>query len=163
MSLGPGYREERHVSRWLKKVYDEHGNRQEIFGEQYLRQADMTLRGTFTFTRDLTFQIYAQPFMAAVDYGNFKRLVPPHSYEYVDETVYDEAVERPDFNWNSFNSNVILRWEYRPGSTLYLVWTQARNLATGTGDFNLRRDFGALFDAAPGNTFLVKLNYRLSM
>ena len=163
MSLGPGYREERHVSRWLKKVDDEHGNRQDIFGEQYLRQADMTLRGTFTFTRDLTLQIYAQPFMAAVDYSNFKRLVPPHSYEYVDETVYDEAAERPDFDWNSFNSNVILRWEYRPGSTLYLVWTQARDFASDTADLNLRRDFDALFDAVPGNTFLVKVNYRLSI
>jgi hypothetical protein len=163
VSLGPSYREERHVSRWLKKVYDEHGNRQDIFGEQYLRRAAMTLRGTFTFTRDLTLQIYAQPFMAGVNYSNFKQLVPPHSYEYVDKTVYDEAVEQPDFDRNSLNSNVIVRWEYRPGSTLYLVWAQARDFASNTGDLNFRRDFDALFDAVPGNTFLIKVNYRLSM
>jgi hypothetical protein len=163
MSLGPGYREERHVSRWLKAVEDEHGNRQDIFGEQHLRQADMTLRGTFTFTRDLTLQVYAQPFIAAADYSNFKKLMPPHSYEAVDGTVYDEAIEQPDFNWNSFNSNVIMRWEYRPGSTLYLVWTHARDFAGDTGEFDLRRDFDSLFDAVPGNTFLMKVNYRLSM
>jgi hypothetical protein len=162
MSLGPGYREERRVSRWLKAVWDEHGERQDIFGEQYLRQADMTFRGTFTFARDLTLQIYAQPFIASVDYSNFKRLVPPDSYELVDETLYDESVERPDFSWNSFNSNVILRWEYGPGSTLYLVWAQVRDHADGAGDFNLRRNFDALFDVVPGNTFLIKVNYRLN-
>ncbi len=163
LSLGPGYREERRVSRYLKQVDDEHGDRQYIFGEQHLRQADMTLRGTFTFTRDLTLQLYAEPFMAAVDYSNFKKLVPPHSYEPVDESVYDEAVEQPDFDWNSFNSNVILRWEYRPGSTLYVVWTQARGVVSDTADLNLRRDVDALFDTVPGNTFLVKVNYRLAM
>ena len=163
MSLGPGYREERHVSRWLTAVYDEQGDRQDILGEQYLRQAEMTVRGTFTFARDLTLQVYAQPFMAAVDYSNFKRLVPPNSYEYVGDTVYDEETERPDFSRNSFNSNVVLRWEYRPGSTLYLVWTQVRDFAESTGDFDLGRDFDAIFNAAPGNTFLIKVNYRLSL
>jgi hypothetical protein len=163
MSLGPGYREERSVSRWLKAIVDEDGNRQDIFGEQYLRSFDMTLRGTFTFTKDLTLQLYAQPFVAAADYTNFKRLVPPDSYEYVDATVYDETVERPDFDWDSFNSNVILRWEYRPGSTLFLVWTQAREYKDNLGNFDFRRDIDALFDTVPGNTFLVKANYRLSM
>lgn len=163
MSLGPSFNEQRRVSRWLKAIEDEGGQRQDIFGEQYLHRFDMTLRGTFTFTRDLTLQIYAQPFMAAVDYRNFKRLVPPDSYEYVDATVYDEAVEKPDFNWNSFNSNVILRWEYRPGSTLFLVWTQTREYFDRLGDFDLRRDMDALFDTVPGNTFLVKVNYRLGV
>jgi hypothetical protein len=163
LSLGPSYREERDVSRWLKAIFDESGGRQDIFGEQNLRRFDMTLRGTFTFTKDLTLQVYAQPFMAAVDYTGFKRLVPPDSYEYVDASVYDEAVEKPDFNWNSFNSNLILRWEYLPGSTLFLVWTQAREYSDNLGDFDLRRDLEGLFDTVPGNTFLVKLNYRLCM
>jgi hypothetical protein len=78
----------------------------------------------------------------------------------VDETVYDEAEEEPDFNMKSFNSNVVLRWEYRPGSTLFLVWTQNRDIWNqGVGDFRFRDDFKNLFETIPGNTFLIKLNY----
>jgi hypothetical protein len=119
----------------------------------------MTFRGTFTFSKDLTLQVYAQPFMAAVDYRNFKRLIPPGKFEYVDSTIYNERDYRPDFNWNSFNSNIVLRWEFRPGSTLYLVWTQFRETYDGLGDFKFRRDWDYLFDTIPNNTFLVKVNY----
>jgi hypothetical protein len=163
LSLGPGLRQEWHISRWLKATEDESGNRMDIFGEQHLEQFDMTVRGTLTFTRDLTLQIYAQPFLVGVDYENFKRLLPDGAYEPVDETIYDESVEQPDFNWNSFNSNVILRWEYLPGSTLYLVWTQAREYNDTLGDFKFNRDLGYLFDTVPGNTFLAKVNYRFGL
>jgi len=163
LSLEPNFRTERHISRWLKAIEDNEGNRQDIFGEQYNRRLDMTARGTLTFTKDLSLQVYAQPFIAAVDYRNFKRLVPPDAYEYVDASVYDESVERPDFNWKSFNSNVVLRWEYRPGSTLYLVWTQAREAYDNVGTFKFDHDMNGLFDTVAGNTFLVKANYRLLM
>jgi hypothetical protein len=135
----------------------------EIFGEQQLTRIDMTVRGTFTFTRELSLQVYAQPFLAAVDYKNFKRMLPSGGYEPVDASVYDEAAEQPGFSWNSFNSNIVLRWEYLPGSTLYLVWTQAREYQDHVGTFNLRDDMDDLFDTVPGNTFLVKASHRLSM
>jgi hypothetical protein len=118
-----------------------------------VRRFDVTIRGTYTFSKDLTLQIYAQPFMAAVDYNNFKRLIAPDKFEYVDTTIYR------DFNWSSFNSNVVLRWEYRPGSTLFLVWTQSREDYNTLGDFRFKRDWDNLFDTIPGNTFLIKLNY----
>jgi hypothetical protein len=163
LSVGPGYRQEWDVSRWLKPAEDGDGNRMDIFGEQHLCQFDMTLRGTLTFTRDLTLQVYAQPFMVGVDYNNFKRLLSDGTYQAVDETVYNEAVEQPDFNWNSFNSNVVVRWEYVPGSTLYLVWAQVREYTDTLGDFKFDRDLRDLFDTVPGNTFLAKVNYRFSM
>lgn len=160
-SGGPGYYHSRGVSRWLTYLEDENGNRtDDIFGEQEMERFDMTIRATYTFTRDLTLQVYAQPFMAAVDYKNFKKLVPPDDFEYVDRTVYDEAEEEPDFKWKSFNSNVVLRWEYRPGSTLFLVWTQNRDTWNqGMGDFRFRRDWNDMFDVYPNSTFLVKVNY----
>lgn len=164
LTLAPRYKGEWGVSRWLKTIRDESGNRtDEIFGEQQLTRLDMTLRGTFTFTRDLSLQLYAQPFLAAVDYKNFKRRLPDETYEPVDASMYDEAVEQPDFNWNSFNSNVVLRWEYLPGSTLFLVWTQAREYFDNLGTFDLGHDMDYLFDTVPGNTFLVKASYRISM
>jgi hypothetical protein len=159
-SLEPHYRTDRSVSRWVKTLEDDEGNPLDyIFGEQAMRRLDMTVRGTITFTKDLSLQIYAQPFITTVDYSKFKRLLPNEEYEYVDSSVYDEAVEEPDFNWSTFNSNAVLRWEYRPGSTLYLVWTQARDNSGGEGAFDFNRDWDNLFSGTPGNTFLVKLNY----
>jgi hypothetical protein len=163
-SVGPHYRRHWGVSRWLTHLEDAEGNRtDDIFGEQILHRLDATVRGTVTFTKNLTLQLYAQPFLATVDYDNFKKLLPPDSYEYVDDAVYSEEVEQPDYNWVSFNSNVILRWEYRPGSTLYLVWTQARDSWRDTGDFQFDRDLGDLFDITPSNTFLVKVSYWWSL
>jgi hypothetical protein len=159
-SVGPSYRKHWGASRWLTYLEDAEGNRtDEIFGEQTLERLDTTIRGTVTFTKNLTLQLYAQPFFAAVDYKNFKKLVPPDDFIYVDDAVYSEEVEQPDYNWISFNSNVILRWEYRPGSTLYLVWTQARDSWRGLGDFQFDRDLGDLFNLSPCNTFLVKVSY----
>lgn len=159
-SLSPSYRESWRVSRWLTHLKDDEGNRtDDIFGEQDMERFDVTLRGTVNFTRDLTLQVYAQPFMASVDYKNFKKLIPPDGYEYVDSSVYDEKVEEPDFNWSSLNSNIVLRWEYRPGSTLFLVWSQARDASTGYGNFEFNRDWDTLFKSAAVNTVLVKLNY----
>ena len=160
ISGGPGYYRSEGVSRWLTYLEDENEDRtDDIFGEQHVRRFDMTIRGTFTFSKNLTLQIYAQPFMAAVDYKNFKKLIPPDRFEYVDTTVYNEKEEEPDYNWKSFNSNVILRWEYRPGSTLFLVWTQSREVDDNLGDFKFRRDWDNLFDTVPNNTFLIKINY----
>jgi hypothetical protein len=164
LSLAPGFTEVRGISRWLTYLEDSGGNRtDDIFGEQYMRRTSMTVRGTFTFTKDLTLQVYAQPFFASVDYRNFKRLLPPDRFEYVDASVYDEEAEQPDFTWSSINSNIVLRWEYMPGSTLYLVWTQAREFTGADEDFDLSRDWRNLRHTTANNTFLAKISYWWSM
>jgi hypothetical protein len=160
-SGGPGYYRDRGVTRWLTYLEDGDGNRiDEIFGEENMKRFDMTIRGTYIFDKNLTLQIYAQPFLAAVDYRNFKKLIPPNMYQNVDSTVFNESDYQPDFNMKSFNSNVVLRWEYRPGSTLFVVWTQNRDTwEQGVGDFRFKHDWNNLFETIPGNTFLIKLNY----
>jgi hypothetical protein len=164
LSFAPRFRTQWDVSRWLGYTEDEAEERdQEIFGEEKSTRLDMTVRGTVTFTRDISLQIYAQPFMASVDYKNFKVLVPPDDYEYIGTDIYDEAVEQPDFNWASFNSNMVLRWEYRPGSTLFFVWAHTRDTTTDYGNFALDRDWDNLFASAATNTFLIKLNYWLTL
>lgn len=72
-------------------------------------------------------------------------------------------IENPDFNVRSLRGNAVFRWEYRPGSTLFVVWQQSREDEAPYGDFNLRRDRTALFAARPENIFQVKVNYWLSM
>jgi hypothetical protein len=161
ISGGPSYYSSEKVSRWLTYLEDDEGSRtDDIFGEEKMKRFNMTFRATYTFTKDLTLQVYAQPFIAAVDYENFKKLVPPDGYQYVEETVYNQADEKPDFKWKSFNSNMVLRWEYRPGSTLFLVWTQNRDTwKQGAGDFKFKSDWNDMFETIPGNTFLIKMNY----
>jgi hypothetical protein len=160
IALEPSLRIDRGVSRWVATLEDDQGTPTDwIFGELDMHRLDMTARGTITFRKDLSLQVYAQPFITTGDYKNFKRLLPSEKYEYVDSSIYDEEAEQPDFNWSTFNSNVVLRWEYRPGSTLFLVWTQARDTGGDQGVFDFGRDWRGLFSGTPGNTFLVKLNY----
>ena len=59
--------------------------------------------------------------------------------------------------------NAVLRWEYRPGSTIFLVWQQNRSDEVGIGDFDFGRDVGALFAAAAENVFILKVNYWLGL
>jgi hypothetical protein len=68
----------------------------------------------------------------------------------------------PGFNFKQLRSNLIVRWEYRPGSTLYLVWTQGRDaFATAEGTETFRGDVSNLFRLHPDNTFLIKASYWL--
>jgi hypothetical protein len=69
----------------------------------------------------------------------------------------------PDFNYKSLRGTVVLRWEYRPGSLLYFVWTQNRADFANPGDLRLGRDLGDLFSAPGDNIFLLKVSYRWNM
>ena len=73
----------------------------------------------------------------------------------------DYAFDKPDFNVREFLSNLVLRWEYRPGSIVYLVWSQNRSCFENIGHFDLGNDFKSLFEEDPKNVFLVKFSYRI--
>lgn len=79
---------------------------------------------------------------------------------------YDDLVVSADpggFNVKQYRSNVVLRWEYRPGSTLFLVWTQGRGTADPSeGSGSIAGDFGDLFGLRADNTFLIKASYWLN-
>ena len=116
-------------------------------------------RLNYTVTPTLSIQLYAEPFVSSGDYSNFKELVDGRSKSYEGRykpTVYSGD---PDFNYRSFRTTNVLRWEYKPGSTLFVVWQQGREDSVGYGDFNFNRDFGAVFDAPAKNVFLVKFAY----
>jgi len=77
---------------------------------------------------------------------------------YLQDTVL--ADNPGGFNYKQFRSNVVFRWEYRPGSTLFVVWSQGRqNSAGAEGTQGFRGDLSNLFDLRPDNSFLVKLSY----
>jgi hypothetical protein len=125
----------------------------------------LTLRAAYTFTPELSLQVYAQPFVSAGAYGAFSRVSAPDpagdTYG-VDANGDGEADSRfgnPDFTFRELRSNVVLRWEYRPGSSLFAVWSQGRSVASNDGRFRLGSDLSELFRAPGTNTLTVKLAY----
>ncbi len=128
----------------------------------------MTARFNYTITPTMSLQVYAQPFVSKGPYSDVRELsATPRAARYDDryQRYADTAVtSNPGgFNYKQFRSNVVFRWEYRPGSTLFVVWTQGRQGSVGAeGSDSFAGDFGNLFRLRPDNTFLVKVSYWLN-
>ena len=147
-----------------------------------------SLRVNLSFTPDLSLEYWGQPFLFSGDYSGFKKVVNPdqkvftsqfHQYT-ASEITYDEknnqyliddngdgntnfTLSNPDFSVVEFRSNMVLRWEFVPGSTFFFVWSQGKNSYSDDGTFNLNNNFVQLIKARATNIFLVKFSYRFSM
>ena len=97
--------------------------------------------------------------MSAGDYSNFKELANGRSKSYNARYRPIAYAGNPDFNYRSFRTTNVMRWEYKPGSTLFVVWQQGREGSIDRGTFDFNRDFGAVFDAPARNVFLIKWAY----
>lgn len=154
LEIGNQLRFVRNEEAWVKNIETNEGYFS-VFGDRSTDEFDLTLRGTVTFTRDLSFQIYAQTFVAKGHYQNFKILKTPEllmPYDYTDN---------PDFNSQTFNLNLIVRWEYKSGSVLYFVVTQSRNNRGSDYFQSLSRDIAGVFRAPALNGIYLKLNHCL--
>lgn len=155
--------------------------REYVFGRMDRRTVGLTTRFEMSFTPDLSLQLYAQPFLSAGRYEEFKRVVDPMAEVYGDryeplspvrvDDEYEidldgdgttESFDAPDFNSLQFRSNVVLRWEYQPGSTLYLVWAQARDGDGIAGTPAFGDDLDHLFGVHPSNVLMLKMSYWLN-
>ncbi len=158
-----------------------------IFGSIDQKILSMSLRVDFNITPDLTVQYWGQPFFGSGKYSNFKRITDPsadlltdryHPFteseiSYADETYFidednsgltDYDFEKPDFTVSEFLHNLVVRWEFLPGSTAYLVWSQTREYYTGDGLFDFGSQSKYLFtDNKPHNVFLLKFSYRFGL
>ncbi len=178
-SIGTSYNNSASDKQWvtrIHKVVDHY-----IFSRIARQTFSLTGRFDFAFTPNLSLQLYTQPFVSSGRYSAFKQVADPKGKRYADrfstlkteiasggyeidldggETA--EFVRNPDFNFKQFKSNVVLRWEYRSGSTLFVVWSHGRQHVDPIGEFNLGSDFGTLFDAPAENVVMLKLNYWLN-
>ncbi|HEX6083561.1 MAG TPA: DUF5916 domain-containing protein [Thermoanaerobaculia bacterium] len=132
------------------------GNRY-VFATLNQRTLDVGIRTEWTMNARLSAQLYVQPFIASGDYSDFKTLTRPRDDEF-EATQYDN---NPDFNLRSVRGSAVVRWEFRPGSAMYVVWSENRAEVAPVGDFRVRRDFAALPDAPSQDVFLVKFSYWL--
>jgi hypothetical protein len=145
------------------------------------------LRADWIIKPTLSFQIYLQPYFVSGKYSEFKTLRKSKSYDFIEYGQDGSTIENisspeglteaysldpdgsgpaiaktignPDFNYISLRGNAVVRWEYRKGSTLYLVWTQSRETYEPNGEFRFGDSFESMIDLKSDNIFLVKFSY----
>lgn len=149
---------------WYGNFAEQDGSTSYTFAHLDQRTSSITARLDYTMTPTLSLQVYAQPFITGGDYSDLRALDQPRARRFADRFQSYTAREPEDFNFKQFRSNTVLRWEYRPGSVLFLVWQQGRGQGDlDPGSFNVGRDYGNLFKTRSDNTFLIKGSYWLSL
>ncbi len=137
-----------------------------VFAALDQRTWQITLRTNYLLDRNRSLQLYLQPFLTTGNYTNAVWLATPDSY---DLRPYDLDASQNDFSYGAFNLNLVYRWEYRPGSTIFLVWSHSQERYDWRGgspdpqawsnEFNAGFPFGT----EPGNTILAKFSYWFSI
>ena len=130
--------------------------------EQPMRLA--TARADYTVTTTLSVQWYAQAYLSRGNYSNVRELADPRADRYDDRfRAFTDSAGRVGVDFRQFRSNTVLRWEYRPGSALFLVWTQGRDLSSSEpGALRVGPDLRELFGLRPINVIALKASYWIS-
>jgi hypothetical protein len=185
VELKPNYNIQKNTTQYVDAISDPmavttYGKRY-IFADLDQTTFSTSLRLDWTFSPNMSLQTYIRPYITSGEYQNYKEFQTPRTLDF---SVYGKeegsisAVENgyridPDgsggaapftigeqnFNFRSVQTNAVFRWEYMPGSTLYVVWQQDRSAFGSAGDFRFRREFDELFRAKPTNVFMIKLSY----
>lgn len=157
-----------------------------IFGGIEQRTLSASLRLNYNISPNLTLEYWGQPFIATGKYSQLKRITNPLADQWFDRfhTFTDEEISWTndqweidedanglvdytlggrDFNVKEFLSNMVIRWEYVPGSTLFLVWSQSRSDDSDNGNLDFSNNIKDLFSDKPHHVFLVKFSYRFGL
>ncbi len=181
LSAGPSFQHDVIDNQWFGRFRTM--NADSSYGTHYgfarldQRTLSMTTRFDYTATPALTFQMYLAPYVTVGHYTRLRELADPRAAAYGDRyreyTPFDFAsptayagygASAGDFNYKALNTNAVVRWEYRPGSAIFLVWQQGREqFDRNAGTFAAGRDYRDLFRSHPDNTFLIKASYWLSL
>ncbi len=173
-SIGWGYRYNRIDSQWLDNFVSATSRTGEtgiagvdyVFARMDQHIVDITLRSSVLFNRNQSLQLYLQPYLNWGDYGDPRFLAAPDTY---DLRPYTVDASNYDFKQGAVHLNVVYRWEYRPGSTLFLVWTHSnfrRDLREDLGprqSWDRGFDPGFVVNSEPEDTILMKLSYWFSI
>jgi hypothetical protein len=196
LSVGPGYGHDDLQLQWIGMVYDD-ATAVQTFGRRYVfaaldyHELSANIRLNWTFTPQLSLQLYVQPLIATESYSKYKVLARAGTKDFTDfgsagtslrdtltngvlsgrfidadgpiGTSPEQFVPNSNQTRKELRGNAILRWEYLPGSTLYFVWTQSRSAYEEGGEFNFSRSFGKIGDSQPDNIFAIKMSYYFNM
>ncbi len=174
-------------AQWVNSYSDPYAvatfGRRYVFATFHQTTLSAGIRLNWTFTPQLSLQLYAQPLISAGNYSSFKELAKPRTYSFniygqgnstFNQNTYSVdpdgagpaqsfTIDNPDFNFVSLRGNAVLRWEYAPGSVVYLVWTQTRSDQESIGEFQLNHSFNRIWTLHPDNIFILKFTYWLNM
>lgn len=183
LSLQPGIARSNNLLQYIQAPQT-NGQSHYVFGRLDQTTVSLVTRLSYTFTPGLSLQFYAQPFISGGDFSEFQEVVDSRAARFEDrfrtftedelrynaeqgrygvdlsgEGAADFFFRDPEFNFKQLRSNTVLRWEYRPGSALFIVWSHGRTDLVPNGTFDLRADTGELFRTPGTNVLLLKLNY----
>lgn len=187
VSISPSYQLRSDRRQYVRTVTAPPAEPRYVFGNIERTTCSVPLRVDWSLTPALSLQLYIRPFISTGHYTAFKELAHARSIDFrrygreIGTISYDPAGNRysidpdgsgsaaafqlanPDFNFRSLRGNAVLRWEFRPGSTLYVAWNENRAATASIGDFVLGRDLGALRRLPSDDVFLVKVSYWIGM
>jgi hypothetical protein len=182
--LGPGYQVSRDGAFYVDAVADPSATN--TYGTRYVfarldqQILSINVRLNVSFTPYVSLQFFGQPLISSGRYSDFRELARPKSLDFTGPgggpwtydpvtRVYDPDGAGPtdgevkDFNSTSVRGNAVFRWEYRPGSAFYLVWTQQRADDASMPDFDFSGSMRRMFSADASNIFLAKVTYYLGL
>ena len=161
-----------------------------VFGRLQQRTVSLTTRLDYSFTPNLSLQLYAQPFVSAGSYDQMMQVLDPRAPAFDDRfrAFGEDEIRRveagssggylvdqnrdgqpdylfrdPDFTVKSLRANLVLRWQYRPGSAVFVVWGRDQRSYANDGEFRFGRDLGDIASIPSTNIFMVKFDYWLGL
>ncbi len=165
-TVGPYYEHDNYDAQWFGNFTDAHQVTHYAFAHLDQTTVAMTTRINFTATPTLTLEFYGQPFVANGTYSSFREVSPtPRAARYEDRyaAYTPPASAAKGFKYTQLRTNAVMRWEFRPGSTLFAVWQHGReDFASQASSQSWTRDYQDLFSLHPNNILLLKLAYWLN-
>ncbi len=190
ITISPHYSISDNKLQYIETV-DYNKEKRYIFSSIDRKTFAVTSRIDYSITPELTIQYFGQIYISAGNYYDIKRITDSKASNFDDryhvftdgkditynsdddeynidenlDAINDYSFDSPDFNFKEFKSNFVVRWEYKPGSTIYLVWSQGRSDYDETkgGRFSFNNDFNKLYKVIPHDIFLIKLSYRIGL
>ena len=185
ISAGPNYDRTHNLAQYVDAFVDPvaagtYGSRY-VFSTLDQKEFSLQTRFNYVMSPKVSLQVYMQPLVSVGHYTEFKQFARPRTFDFVrlddppGSLTYDPATKTysavpadggapfqfddPDFNFKSLRFNAIFRWEWHPGSALYVVWTEQRQDESYPGQFQLGRDLGSTFSAPANDVLMFKVAY----
>jgi hypothetical protein len=169
-------------NKYVTKATDFSDNLNYLVGTINRYTISSTLRFEYFISPEISLQYYGNPYASTGTYSNFREvadassqslnqryttlesgLTPNHSYNLFKDGQKVYMIRNPDFNFQEFRSNLVGRWEFRPGSALYLVWTNTRSAYSDQLNQSIWKSFGSIYDVTSQNVFMIKFSYWFSL
>ncbi|MFT3693187.1 MAG: DUF5916 domain-containing protein [Kofleriaceae bacterium] len=182
VAIGFGWGRQDNPMQYVTQVTDGANETHYITSRIDLTTLSTTIRANWTFSPHLSLQAYAQPYIAAGAYSKFKDVNNPHASQFsdrfhqlvnheireTDDTVFVDyngaySFDKPDFNFEQLRSTVVLRWEYRPGSSVFAIWSHGQTNSVVDGRFDLGHNLSDLAHTPAENIVMIKANYWIGL